>query len=166
MLLPGTSHGRRSLIGCSPWGLEESDTTERLHFHFSLSCIGEGNGNRLQCSRLENPRDGGAWWAAVCGVAQSPYSEGERRYSGGCLAFPSQCLPLQVQCILSVVPVLHSFTLTLLLSLLAPFLLLLFFFFVTLCLQSFLSDHFSVLCKHFQLIKIVRFYTAGSTCNC
>ena len=45
--------------------------TERLHFHFSLSCIGEGNGNPLQCSCLENPRDGGAWWAAACGVAQS-----------------------------------------------------------------------------------------------
>ena len=45
--------------------------TERLHFHFSLSCIGEGNGNRLQCSCLENPRDGGAWWVAVYGVAQS-----------------------------------------------------------------------------------------------
>ena len=45
--------------------------TERLHFHFSLSCIGEGNGNPLQCSCLENPRDGGAWWAAVCGIAQS-----------------------------------------------------------------------------------------------
>ena len=50
---------------------EESDTTERLHFHFSLSCIGEGNGNPLQCSCLENPRDGGACWAAVSGVAQS-----------------------------------------------------------------------------------------------
>ena len=49
----------------------ESDTTERLHLHFSLSCIGEGNGNPLQCSCLENPRDGGAWWAAVYGVAQS-----------------------------------------------------------------------------------------------
>ena len=55
----------------STWGREESDTTERLHFHFSLSCIGEGNGNPLQCSCLENPRDGGAWWAAVYGVAQS-----------------------------------------------------------------------------------------------
>ena len=54
-----------------PWGLEELDTTERLHFHFSLSYIGEGNGNPLQCSCLENPRDGGAWWAAVYGVAQS-----------------------------------------------------------------------------------------------
>ena len=71
VLLPGKSHGRRSLVGCSPWGREESDTTEWLHFHFSLSCIGEGNGNPLQCSCLENPRDGGAWWAAVYGVAQS-----------------------------------------------------------------------------------------------
>jgi hypothetical protein len=71
VLLPGRSHGRRSLVGCSPWGREESDTTERLHFHLSLSCIGEGNGNSLQCSCLENPRDGGAWWAAVCGVTQS-----------------------------------------------------------------------------------------------
>ena len=58
-------------MGCSPWGPGESDTTERLHFLFSLSCIGEGNGNPLQCSCLENPRDGGAWWAAVYGVAQS-----------------------------------------------------------------------------------------------
>ena len=49
VLLPGKSHGRRSLVGCSPWGREESDTTERLDFHFSLSCIGEGNGNPLQC---------------------------------------------------------------------------------------------------------------------
>ena len=71
VLLPGKPHGRRSLVGCSPWGREESDPTERLHFHFSLSCIGEGNGNPLQCSCLENPRDGGAWWAAVYGVAQS-----------------------------------------------------------------------------------------------
>ena len=58
-------------MGCSPWGREESDTTERLHFHFSLSCIGEGNGNPLQCSCLENPRDRGAWWATVSGVTQS-----------------------------------------------------------------------------------------------
>ena len=64
-------HGRRSLVGYSPWGCEESDSTERLHFHLSLSCIGEGNGNPLQCSCLENSRDGGAWWAAVYGVAQS-----------------------------------------------------------------------------------------------
>ena len=52
-------------------GLLKSDTTERLHFHFSLSCMGEGNGNPLQCSCLENPRDGRAWWAAVSGVTQS-----------------------------------------------------------------------------------------------
>ena len=71
VLLHRKSHGRKSLVGCRPWGREESDTTERLHFHFSLSCVGEGNGNPLQCSCLENPRDGGAWWAAVYGVAQS-----------------------------------------------------------------------------------------------
>ena len=52
-------------------GSLESDMTERLHFHYSLSCIGEGNGDPLQCSCLENPRDGEAWWAAVYGVAQS-----------------------------------------------------------------------------------------------
>ena len=69
VLLPGKSHRWRSLVDCSPWGREEQDTTERLHF--SLSCTGEGNGNPLQCSCLENPRDGGAWWAAVSGVAQS-----------------------------------------------------------------------------------------------
>ena len=71
VLLPGKSHGPRSLVGCSPWGHEGLGTTERLHFHFSLSCIGEGNGDPLQCSCLENPRDGGAWWAAVSGVTQS-----------------------------------------------------------------------------------------------
>ena len=71
VLLPGKSHGRRSLVGCSPWGRQELDTTGRLHFHFALSCIGEGNGNPLQCSCLENPRDGEAWWAAIYGVAQS-----------------------------------------------------------------------------------------------
>ena len=65
------THGRRSLVGCSPWGRWGSDATEWLHFHFSLSCIGEGNGNPLQCSCLENPRDSGAWWAAIYGVAQS-----------------------------------------------------------------------------------------------
>ena len=68
VLLPGKSHG---LVGCSPWGRTELDTTERLQFHFSLSCIGEGNGNPLQCSCLENTREGGAWWAAIYGVAQS-----------------------------------------------------------------------------------------------
>ena len=71
VLLPGKSHGRRSLVGCTPWGREVLDTTERLHFHFSLLCIGEGNGNPLQCSWLENPRDGGAWWAAIYEVTQS-----------------------------------------------------------------------------------------------
>ena len=58
VLLPGKSHGRRSLVGCCPWGREESDMTKRLHFHFSLLCTGEGNGNPLQYSCLENPRDG------------------------------------------------------------------------------------------------------------
>ena len=71
VLLPRKSHGRRSLVGCSPWGHEELDMTERLPFHFSLSCIGEGNGNPLQYSCLENPMDGGAWWAAVHGVTKS-----------------------------------------------------------------------------------------------
>ena len=71
VLLPGKSHGQRGLVGCSPWGRYDLDTTYRLHFHFSLSCVGEGNGNPLQCSCLENPRDGGAWWAAVYGVSQS-----------------------------------------------------------------------------------------------
>ena len=71
VLLPGKSHGQRSLVGCSPWGREESDTTEQLPFQFSLSCVGEGNSNPLQYSCLENPRDGGAWWAALYGVAQS-----------------------------------------------------------------------------------------------
>ena len=71
VLLPGKSRGWRSLVGCSPWGCKESDTTERLHFHFSLSCIGDGNGNPLQCSCLENSRDRGAWSASVYGVTQS-----------------------------------------------------------------------------------------------
>ena len=71
VLLPGKSHGWRSLVGCSPWGRKQSDTTEGLHFHISFSCIGEGNGNPLLCSCLEIPRDGGAWWAAVYGVVQS-----------------------------------------------------------------------------------------------
>ena len=60
VLLPGKSRVWRSLVGCSPWGHTESDTTERLPFHFSLSCTGEGNDNPLQCSCLENPRDGEA----------------------------------------------------------------------------------------------------------
>ena len=71
VLLPGKSHGHRSLVGCSPWGCKELDTTEWLHFHFSLSCIGGGNGNPLQCYCLENPWDSSAWWAAIYGVAHS-----------------------------------------------------------------------------------------------
>ena len=71
VLLPRKSHGQRSLVGCSPWGRWGSNRTERLHFHFSLSCIGEGNGTPLQCSCLENARDRGAWWVAVYGVTQS-----------------------------------------------------------------------------------------------
>ena len=71
VLLPGKSHGQRSLVGSSPWGRSESDMTEQLPFYFSLSCTGEGNGNPLQCSCLENPRDRGAWWAAVYGIAQN-----------------------------------------------------------------------------------------------
>ena len=70
VLLPGKFHGQRSLVGCTPWGREESDTTERLHFPFSLSCIREGNGNPLQCSCLENPRDWGVWCTPVYAVIQ------------------------------------------------------------------------------------------------
>ena len=89
-LLTGRSHGWRSLVGCSPWGREELDTTEQLHFHFSLSCIGEASGNPLQCSCLENPRDGGAWRAAVYGVAQSwtrlkQLSSSSRNIGGTCV---------------------------------------------------------------------------------
>ena len=75
VLLPGKSYGWRSLVGCSLWGCWGSDTTEQLHFHFSLSCIGEGNGNPLQCSCLESPRNGGAWWAAVYVVTESDMTE-------------------------------------------------------------------------------------------
>ena len=67
VLLPGKSHGWDSMAAVH--GVTNSWT--RLHFHFSVSCIGEGNGNPLQCSCLENPKDGGAWWAAVYGVTQS-----------------------------------------------------------------------------------------------
>ena len=73
VLLVGKSHGRRSLVCCSPWGCEELDMTKQLHFHFSLSCTGEGNGNTLQCSCLENPRDGvaqsGQDWSDLAAVA-------------------------------------------------------------------------------------------------
>ena len=82
VLLPGKSHGQRILVGCSPCSRKESDTTERLHFHFSLSCIGEGNGNPLHYSCLENRREGGAWWAAIYGAAQSRTRL--KWLSGGC----------------------------------------------------------------------------------
>ena len=78
VLLPGKSHGQRSLVGCSPWGCEELDTTEQLHFHFSLACIGEENGNPLQCSCLENPRDRGA------------YPRGRIPGTGGCRLWVAQ----------------------------------------------------------------------------
>ena len=68
VLLAGKSHGWRSLVGCS---VVSDSSPPHFHFHFSLSCIGEGNGNPLQCSFLENPRDRGAWWASIYGVAQS-----------------------------------------------------------------------------------------------
>ena len=95
VLLPGKSYGWRSRVGYSPWGRKELDT-ERLHFHFSLPCIGEGNGNPLQCSCLENPRDGGAWWAAVYGVSQSqtwPKWLSSRSSSNN---FPSNSQSLQI----------------------------------------------------------------------
>ena len=99
VLLPGKSHGQRSLVGCSPWGHQESNTTERLHFHFSLSCIGEGNGNPLQCSCLENPRDGGAWWAAFSGVAQSDTTEGTQQQQSLLMGYTNQVF-LKVLCLL------------------------------------------------------------------
>ena len=75
VLLPGKSHGRRSLAGCSPWGRKESDMTEQLHFHFSLLCIGEGNGNPLQYSCLENPRDGVAQsWTRLKWLSSSKHT--------------------------------------------------------------------------------------------
>ena len=75
VFLPGKSHGRRSLVGCRPWGREELDTTECFHFHFSLSCIGEGNGNPLQCSCLENPRDGSQVGCHLWGRTESDTTE-------------------------------------------------------------------------------------------
>ena len=95
VLLPGKSHGQRSLVGCSPWGRKESDMTERLHFHFSLSCIGEGSGNPLQRSCLENPRDGEAWWAAVYGVAQSRTRL--KRLSSSSSSIPQVSAPVRVR---------------------------------------------------------------------
>ena len=80
-------------MGCSPWGPLESDTTERLHFHFSLSCIGEGNGNPLECSSLGFSRDGGAWWAAVYGVAQSRTRLKQLSSSSSSQSCPALCNP-------------------------------------------------------------------------
>ena len=98
VLLPGKSHGWRSLVGCSPWGRGGVDMTERLHFHFSFSCIGEGNGNPLQCSCLENPRDGGAWWA-VYGVAESDTTERLHcHFSLSCIG-EGNGTPLQCSCL-------------------------------------------------------------------
>ena len=71
VLLLGDSHGRRSLVGCSPWGCLRVGHDWATSLSLFLSRIGEGNGNPLQCSCLENPRDRGAWWGAVYGVAQS-----------------------------------------------------------------------------------------------
>ena len=94
---PGKSHGWKSLVGYSPWGRKELDMTEWLHFHFSLSWTGEGNGNPPQCSCLENPRDGGAWWAAVYGVVQSWTRL--KRLSQQKQLFPSSKCPICTQCI-------------------------------------------------------------------
>ena len=84
-------------------GSLESDTTEQLHFHFSLSCIGEGNGNPLQCSCLENPRDGEAWWIAVCGVAQSRTQLKRLSSSSSSGTFLGETLPGH-----SILSILHS----------------------------------------------------------
>ena len=92
VLLLGKPHGRRSLVGCSPWEHQELGSTERLHFHFSVSCIGEGNGNPLQCSCLESPRDGGARWGAVYGVAQSRTRLTRLSSSSSSLYFEGLCM--------------------------------------------------------------------------
>ena len=75
VLLPGKSHGWRSLVGCSPWGCYKSDTTKQLHFHFSFSRTGEGNGNPLQCPCLENLRDGGLVGCRLWGCTESDTTE-------------------------------------------------------------------------------------------
>ena len=98
VLLPGKSHGWRSLIGCSPWGRKESDMTEWLHFHFSVSCIGEGNGNPLQYSCLENPRDGEAWLAFIYGTEATEQQQQQQARKNCCtlsklLRFPWLSFP-------------------------------------------------------------------------
>ena len=75
VLLPEKSHRRRSLVGCSPWGRKEPDTTGRLHFPFSLPCIGEGSGHPLQCCCLENPRDGEPVGCRLWGRTESDTTE-------------------------------------------------------------------------------------------
>ena len=85
-------------LGCSPWGRKESDMTEQIHFQFLLSCIGEGNGNPLQCSCLENPRDGGAWWAAVYGVSQSRTRLKRLSSGSSSLPQPTGCPVCQMAC--------------------------------------------------------------------
>ena len=95
VLLPRKSHGQRSLVGCSPRGCEESDMTEWLHLLFSLSCIGEGNGNPLQCSCLENPRDGAAWWVAQSQTRLKRLSSSSSRDQKPLSAFSSETLDLE-----------------------------------------------------------------------
>ena len=92
VLLPENSHGLRSLVGCSPWGRYESDTTERLHFHFSRSCIGEGNGNPLQHSCLVGCR--------LWGRTESDTTEATQQqllYSDFCLFVCSSCYAIKRQ---------------------------------------------------------------------
>ena len=96
VLVPGKSHGRRSLECCSPWCRWGSDTTEWLHFHFSLSWFGDGNSNPLQCSCLENPRDDGAWWAAISGVVQSQTRLKYLAAAAGTIAKVSLFFPLKI----------------------------------------------------------------------
>ena len=96
VLLPGKSHGRRSLVGCSPWGHEESDMTEQLHFHFSLSCIGDGNGNPLQCSCLENPGMGSLvgchlWGCTELDTTEATQQQQQQQQSGGSWTFQRDC---------------------------------------------------------------------------
>ena len=97
---PGKSHGRRSLVGCRPWGRYESNTTERLHFHFSLSCIRERNGNPLQCSCLENPRDGGSltgchlWGRAESDTTEATY--GSSSHVSVCVCVCVHACPLSL----------------------------------------------------------------------
>ena len=95
-LLPRKSHGRRSLEGCSPWGRWGLDMTEQLDFHFSLSCIGEGNGNPLQCSCLENPRNGGAWGLPYMGSHRVGHNWSDLAVGSiYCMLVAQLCLTLQ-----------------------------------------------------------------------